>query len=592
MRPSALARCVCLLALALVAAGCSTPAEDAPRQPPFGPVPDVSDPRFGVFVPNRVDAVLGERMVIPVDLAGDFRPADVGTVRLDDGRNLATDLVWLRRALQASVGPRTWLPRTGRVEAVRPGEQGAGVGEGRWVIVLDPPIDAVGQGVWLAGRRVPVNWLPDPRETAMRVPREAWSSPLPAGIGRSAALQRHLDPIRAVPARRWRASFVTGDLLPREQQPIVDADGSFRRTDADGASRGPARFADDALDAIASFTEARWIIGLARLYEANAELNLAVRRRLASVVDFGDGSIAPAWSSDADMVGQLIDDLTDQTLAPRERSRRAQQWLTEQPTGVAWILSDAGRSFAAGEPLTTVGLLNATWDPVFAAVEAGSASDGELLEPLPPLSVRAEDVSSRPDAASRAAVVAAVGEDEFQLLASAADAAARPPGFRVPGLLLDLTLDELLSGRRTFGRRDSTSALLYLDHREQWILYVECRTEGRVPSDEDAITVTLGAVGSRVEADVVASADGIVGLRDSGVGASLDQPLDAEIARYEGGWSLRLTIPERFIEDGRAFRFGLQRRTDLGVRSAWPRAMLPWQLSAPRAAVDLSRWDG
>lgn len=571
-------------------AGCSTPAEEAPRQPPFGPPPDVSDPRFGVFVPARVDAVLGQRMVVPVDLAGDFRPADVGLVQLDDGRRLPTDLVWVSAPSDGGIAAaRTWLPRTGRVDAFRPGEPGAGEGAGAWMLVIDPPIDAVGQGVWLAGRRVQVNWLPDPRETAMRIPAAAWSSPLPAGVRRAASLQRLLDPIRGLPARRWRALLLSGELSPNDQQPVVDADGSFRRTTS--FDPGAAPFADAALDAIASFTEARWLVGLARLYEADSDLSLAVRQRLCSVVDFGDGAIAPVWSTDPASAAQLIDDLTDQTLSPRERARRADLWLSDQPGGVAWVLSDAGRGSMAGEPLTAVAFLNPTWDSALASLEAWSASDAALLEPVAPLSVRVEEIVSRPAGASRAAVVATIGGREFQLLAGAADAEARPPGLQIAALLHDLTLDDLLSQRRLPARADATAALLYLDHRGRWVLYAECQTPGRTPGDDDTLTVTLGAVGSRVEGEVVASADGVVGLRDAGIAGSLAQPLDAEVARYDGGWSLRLTIPDRFLEDGRAFRFGLQRLDDRGVRSAWPRAMLPWQQSAPRAAVDLARWN-
>ncbi|MEL6498569.1 MAG: hypothetical protein AAGJ54_07690 [Planctomycetota bacterium] len=592
MRWHAFARSLPVPLLAAVTLGCAASSEEPGREQPGGPAADVRDPRFGVFVPNRVDAVLGERMVIEVELAGDFRPADVGRARLDDGRSLATDLVWLRRNPPDSAGPRPWLPQTGGVEAVRPGETGVGDGDGRWVLIADPPIDAVGQGVWLAGRRVSVNWLPDPREAAMRVPGEAWSSPLPAGIGRSAALQRHLDPIRSLPSRRWRARFVSGELSPRDQRPIVGADGAFRREGVQSAGSRGVPLADPALDAAAAFNEARWIIGLARLYEADAELNLAVRRRLASVVDFGDGAVAPVWSIDAASTAQLLDDLTDQTLATRERARRAQQWLDEQPTGVAWVLSDAGRSFAAGEPMTTIGLLNATWEPAFASVEAWASSAGELLEPLPPLSVRAEDVSSRPRGTNRAAVIASVGGNEFQLLASAADAVARPPGFRVESLLLDLTLGDLLGGRRAAARRDATSGLLYLDHLGNWVLYVECRTDGRAPADDDTLTVALGSVGSQMESDVIARADGVVALEHAGPGAGLVDPVDAEVARFDGGWSLRLVVPERFLEGGRALRFGLQRSSDRGVRSAWPRAMLPWQKSAPRGVVALSQWDG
>lgn len=569
--------------------GCfTTTGEKVPPQPPFDTDPDVSDPRFGVFVPERVDAVLGERVVIPIELAGAYRPADVGSVRLDDGRSLATSLVWLTADTQARPG-RSWLPASPPPLAIGADEAGAGIGQGRWVLVLDPPIDAVGQGFWLAGRRVPVNWLPDPGEVARRVPGQAWASPLPAGIRRAASLQRMLTPLRSDPATRWRARLVSGVLEPATTELVVDPSGSPLRAES---ARQDTPFEHDALDAIARFTEARWLVGLARLYEVDTDLNLAVRQKLSTVVDFGDSAIAPVWSTDRDRTDRLLLDLTDQTLSPRERARRAAAWLTDQPAGVAWILSDAGRQSIRGEPVTTVGLLNAAWRSSLASLEPWAGTSNLDLQPIPALTVRIADVVSRPEGASRSALLAEIGDGEFQLLAGAADLRASPPGLRIDALLLDLTLDELLGQRRTRALGDRTNALLYLDHRGEWVLYAECATQGRTPGNDDSLCISLGAVGSADEALVVASADGIVGLRDSSPAGSLAAPLDAEVARYEGGWSLRVVIPERFIEGRRTLRLGLERRDDRGQRSAWPRAMLPWQQSAPRAAIDLSAWDG
>ena len=68
---------------------------------------------------------------------------------------------------------------------------------------------------------------------------------------------------------------------------------------------------------------------------------------------------------------------------------------------------------------------------------------------------------------------------------------------------------------------------------------------------------------------------------------------EVEIDTFPGGWSARLVVPERVIESrGEMLRIGIERRDALARRSAWPRAMLPWQGSCARAAIDLSQWGG
>ncbi|MEO1583525.1 MAG: hypothetical protein AAFR96_03005 [Planctomycetota bacterium] len=585
------ALCVTLLLALLLGVpgllGCSTTAGSAPLEFPIDTEPDLTDPRFGVFVPDRVDAVLGERLVIPVELAGAFSPEDVGGVRLDDGRFVSTRLVWLSRTA-TPLQQRTWLPTADAMMPIDAGQPGAGAGAGSWVLLIDPPVDAVGQGIWLAGRRVVLSWLPDPQEVALRVPGVAWSSPLSAGVRRSASLQSMLGPLRDDPVRRWRARFVSGELAPSSQARIVDADGVLRRADEPTVPAADS-FADDTLEAIARLNEARWLIGLARLYSTDSELSLAVRQRLASAVDFGDGALAPVWDTGGESLARLLMDLLDQSLSPRERARRVAGWLDDQPTHASWILSDGGRRTIRGEPMTTLGFANAAWSPLVVGVESWEAAQPLDVAPVPALTARPVEVVSRPVGASRAGVIATAGGEEIALLASGADAAATPPGLRIESLVHELTLSELLSRRRSTPRIDATAALVYRDHRDRWVLYVECRTENRLPGDRDTLTISLAPDGSDSAQTIVANAEGEIEVWTAHDPAG---EVEAEIGRYEGGWSLRVPIPEAVIERGRTLRVGLQRVTDRGVRSSWPRAMLPWQASPPKAAIDLSVWDG
>jgi hypothetical protein len=584
---------ITLLAGAVVLAGCAGRDPEHIRRPIFtdGPV-DVSDPRFGVFITERIDAVLGERLIIPVELAGGFAPTDIGPVRLDDGRTIPARTVWI--GIDGLAPGESWLPPSGMwtVSARKP-EQGAGT----WAVVIDPPVDAVGQGFWFAGQRAAVNWLPDPAEIARRASVESWASPLPANLRAADGLRELLLPELRSPERRWRARLVLDRLRPARRQTLVEPDGAIRRAD-DPAFNEPDAFGDDIIESLAGLAEARWIIALARLHEADADLNRAVRERLAAVVAFDDSAVAPVWPIDQAGLARLRADLLDQSLSARERARRARSWLDEQPDGLAWILSDAGRGWQHGEPITTVGLANPTPGPAVASVEAWSGAGEAVIEPVPGRTALAVEIRSRPDGAPRAAVLASVGSSETGMVVHAADLAARPPGLRIETAWADWTLATLLSGKPQTGfgpgRERPLDALLYRDHLGRWVLYAECR-EPTSNGSVGVLSVRLGAVGSLNEAHIIA--DRLAGLA---VHRAENDPIDRiepaslepEHGGFEGGWYMRTLIPSEVMESGRTLRIGIEYRAPDGRRAAWPRAMLPWQETTPRAAVDLSAWDG
>ncbi|MGP1272421.1 MAG: hypothetical protein ACTS22_03735 [Phycisphaerales bacterium] len=588
---------------AIALAGCSTAAERTPRQGPFPTEPVVvDDPRFGVFVRDRVDAVMGERLVVPIELAGGFRPEDIGEVVLDDGRRLPTQVVWIESVVGAHQ-PGDWLPPAG-AWSVTPAIGPTPVhpdpaGRIAPAIVIDPPIDSIGQGIWIAGRRVSVNWLPDPHEVARRIPDEAWSSPVPASIRSARGVQLRVEPARRSPMRRWRARlFSSGLQLPSEVR-IIEADGSIRRAVIEGASDLPFdTFADPTLEALARHRESRWLIGLARLYEIDPESNLAVRRRLSGYLDFGDGAIVPAWPIDEDDLDQLLDDLTDQRITPRERVRRARVWLEKQPAGLSWVVSDASLRASDGSPVSAVGIANLRWASTIASLESFAGSGDSLLDPIPPLTVRVPTVESRPAGATRAAVVATIGGEERAMLVTAADLQAKPPGLRIEGLLPDWTWATLRAGASPTPSAPSagtTAALLYRDHLDRWTVYIECRSAASEIGADDRVRLVFGAAGSSRDLEVTLAPDGTAEVeRPLGLPplAPDERPeFGVETSRFPGGWYARVVLPPEVIEDGRVLRMGVQRTDAEGRRTAWPRPMLPWQSAPGRAAVDLSLWD-
>lgn len=582
----------------LAVTGCGESSQEI--ETAFEPVaPELlNDPRFGVFPTERIDAVLGLPLVIRVDFAGNFLPEDVGQVVLDDGRALDTRIVWI--GVRPGERSGSWLEPAGEWAARSVQEVAEGFvpeGElGTWAILLDPPIDAVGQGMWIAGTRHSVNWLPDPTVVASRVSARAWQSPLTAEMRESQRLRFLVEPERKSPFRRWRYSLMVGEISPRAERRVVEIDGRIRRLGS-SVEWASGELTGEVLELFASQRESKWAIGLARLDQADNELAEQVRQRLCTIVDFGAGELAPLWPLDREGIDRLLSDLLDQRLQPRERARRAKLWLDDQQTAVAWVVSDAPRTDAAtGRSVATIAVANMDYEARLASVESRSNADGSELSSLGALSARAYEVPCGTAVGEIPAVVAKVGNDERVLAVGGVDVKARPPGLRIDRFFGDWSLATLQANvipTMPGGDAYRTGALLYREPGGRWMLYIECVTPRRDQEDE-SVRVTLGPEGAPGDL-IVKLSPGSEPEVEFERGAALLAPFvpDAEVETFPGGWSARLVVPERSIEaNGDRLRLGIERTDSLGRRSTWPRPMLPWQGACGRAAIDLATWGG
>lgn len=588
------------LVAGVVLTGCGS---NEPDPGPWEPVaPEfMDDPRFGVFVSGRIDAVLGTPLVILIELAGDFPAEDVGPVTLDDGRELETRMYWLG-VIPGEPG-ESWLLPSGDWTARTVDEVASGSvprGEvGTWALVIDPPIDAVGQGLWIAGQRRTVNWLPDPAVVASRVSSRAWLSPLPPVMRESSKLRYIVEPERASPFRRWRYKLMVGELSPVVERRVVDLDGNVRRPQRFGDIEWTTgRMTSSVLETLARQQESKWAIALARLDQADDELAEEVRRRLCAVVDFGAGELAPVWPVQQEGIDRLLSDMLDQQLGSRERARRARIWLDEQQTSIAWVVSDAPRADgASGQPRTVIAAANIDYGSKLTSVSSLIGGESSDLSTLAPLTARAYEVTNRVRTGETPIVIARVGEEEHRLSVGGASLVATPPGLRIDQLAGDWTLASMLAGAPSAsagGESWHTRALLYREPAGRWMLYVQCGTQNN-SSSEERVRITLGAEGSPGDLVIELSPvrEAIVEVGGGVLNAPAGFDPEVEIDTFPGGWSARLVVPERAIESrGDMLRIGLERHDALARRSAWPRAMLPWQGSCARAAVDLSKWGG
>lgn len=578
-----------LLVLSLMISGCGTPG------------PNVTEPTVALRIEpfeQRIDVVHGRTLVIPVQIDGVPIPESL-TMRLDDRRTVEAKVRWISVAPDGSLPG--WLPPAGSWSVQLPQHAGP-TGSGWWVLVLDLPHDAINQNAWISDQvaspgnrqrqvrtsetRLPLHWYLD----AALLPGEsdAWRTPFPQWIeSPDLRVLAHADAMS--PLRRWRYRLLMGD------------------------SDGP--FDDPVIEAFASQVEARWRIGLGMLWLSHPEVAARLKSRLAAVVDFGDGHTAPAYPLDEVQLERLLNDLLDQKLSHAERAERAAAWLDALPAGTAWIVDDAGaRDAATGARVATAGVANLSHRDVVASggvagsiapeMRAVPAFAARMLSPvvvdsgLPAASggARSGPMSRQLQfATSRWSGVRAVVPDAIPLF---------PPGLRLDPLLADWTLAGWLNGAADGAMRvpAAWSTAILLHHRPAeatavenanpkrgtWLLHIECRA----PADahgEDTVDVWLGPLGSpsavlhisadRPVTDLLGNRSGRSGVVDG-----------VTITRLSDRWIAQVPIAGHLVEPQGELLIGVVRTDGRGLRSAWPRPMLPWQREPGRLAVDTTAW--
>src|SRR5690606_20806066 len=111
-------------------------------------------------------------------------------------------------------------------------------------------------------------------------------------------------------------------------------------------------------------------------------------------------------------IDRLLSDLLDQQLRPRERARRARIWLDEQPTSMAWVVSDAPLADGnTGSARTVIAAANIDYESKLTSVSSLVGGDSSDLSTLSPLTARAYEVTSRVRTGETPVVVARVGEE-------------------------------------------------------------------------------------------------------------------------------------------------------------------------------------
>jgi len=565
-----------------VAAGCAS------EKPAPGPRLLAPKPLLETASVSRIDAPLGGVLVIPIDETRAERR--VGEVKLADGRLLPTRRVRITAHVQPEQRTLGWVspPGTWSSTLIAAGApaSGAGLPPGIESLVVELPAEAAGP-LSVEGEARPTNWLPGGATLPRSVPGndDPWSPARPKAAPEDVANSRWIAPEAKSPLTRWRWRLIHDGLRP-------------------GTDVEP--FADPVIEALAEQNEDRWRVALAWLWAADADVAARLRQRLAGVVEFGEGVYAPCWPVNHEALDRLLADLLDPALGPGERVRVAAHWLETSPSAVAWVVDDGG-TLDAGQRsvLPTVGLASLL-DRSTLAWAAAAGTQSPDLRPLPAMSAVSMVIPAGAGVRETDLIEAHVGAWTTQLPAALGKVSVTPPGLTVPTLLHDWTMDAWVEGApRTVRDEWVTGILLHrpapeagapptLERSRLWELYVECRVPPGTDVANEQVRVYAGPFGRPTSALLIRPTGAVELLP-----LAWQPPEAAELAggvtevtvvKRADRWSFRLPLPPGAVERGGLLRLGLTRLDSQGRRSAWPRAMLPWQEEPGRAALDTTTW--
>lgn len=561
---------------------------------------------------DRVDAIVGHPLVVPIvaDEPGDLRQPP--EVRLDDARALHVEVYRLTPAPGVDGG---WIGRVARWAAV-PGAEAAKaepVPPGIWYAVVDLPIDAVSQGVWFDGVRHEVNWLPDPERASLEAKgRPLWASPVPSEARGSEPLRAALDAVAGDPFQRWRVRLCDDGIAPT---------GGIDRTGASGtaidAVRADLETTDEQrfLDELARAHEARWQLILGRLALIDEETAFRVRRRLGGVVVI-DGEWVPAWAPDSTDLRVLQADLLSPWVDDETRVLRARAWLDSKDKAVTWVVDDAGGELFGESRLSpTLGVLSLPARDADMLVEvAGPVGGPDFIRAPAREAVRVVASVPMVEKRGRSAAVRTnilpmrVGRTDADVEPIATVVGASPPGVGVGPLLHGWTMGALLENapeqgaavpvtRGTVGLIRRVAPPDDGDPSKGWSVFIRSAAPVRTKADvaeqiedwvddwvEDWVEVWAGPFGVP---------RGVWRVWRNGSVQTLfgPAPVGVEMVEVGGGWAFDLRLPESAVDPDGVLRLGMMR--SLGdERTSWPRRMTPGQTEPGRLPIDTRSWSG
>lgn len=512
--------------------------------------------------------VAGETLVSPIDRAGaawtDTRAGLPPPILLSDGQSIPTSVATLYRQPTGSSGS-SWLPDPGAWQRTTIIDEYTTT-----MLVANLPTSAMGQSIWMAGRRLPAFWLlPNLSETARPT-----ASPLALPPRHQERAITLLEPELADPLLRWRAELALARL---------------------GVEPPPPGWTDPVLRSWAEQSEARWHAAEQRLRAADPSTADRLIDTITRWLVTPDAAL-PVWPTRADDINGLVLAILRPGASDETVLRTALAFLERQPQWLAWVIDDAG-----GVVGGSIAVVNLSPVPALLSVRAptgpwqahGMVSSGEIANVPVPTSLTASPTPTMWEVR--------LGGRTRALPVATNAVPLTPPGMPIGPFWHDWTLDGLLAGTGQSPSQGQTGWLGGLIQRDPrlnspgssssgWVIYVEVRRPpcdlprpGEAAPEIDSVRLSFGPT-STPRAVITVRCTGLTTFDSGSPGES------AILNTSTDRWAFTLPIDSTWLEPDGTFLIGVQSLPHDGHRAAWPRPLLPGQQAVGRVRIDPSSW--
>lgn len=538
-----------------------------------------------------VDVIPGSMAVIVIDPAWNLKLSGSPSARLDDRRTLVATL--RRVVVRPSRVVPTWIGDPGEWSTTDISQPVAGPDELAFtadVLSLELPADGIGQGVWVDGQRIGLNWLKSSPMLAALSQRQGleWPAMLTQAQREDVNLMNLLAPLSRSPMTRWRYRLLTDGLAPSPE-----------------AHTARVQFDDPVLEALADQQEGAWRHGLAKIKEVgpiapDADIATQITRSLTQIVEITDDDRVlrlPCWNDHAPTINQLLSDLVASSLKPDEAAKRARGFGDLSPRMIAWVVDDAAAVHpVARVALPRIGVMNLTDRSTTLSAQivdrsGRGGSPGNDLRVLPSRHGNfVSDLLPAPgtDLTAAPTMVLDAGLVKAQAQIQGAPISVSPPGLLMSGFLREWRQEDLIRESPQPRTQPGITATLSFrsaaqgddspDSPSGWVLLCERQASilGRTPGAE-SFSVVWGP--RQAESTIT------IRREDGAGGTSARSVTDAS-----GNWFVEILLPRRALDEDGLAQIGVMWDRGDGVRASWPRALLPLDDSPGRALLNLGSW--
>jgi hypothetical protein len=545
-----------------------------------------------------IDVVPGSSAVIIIDPAWKLRLSPSPSARLDDGRVLATQ--YKRILVRPSATTPMWISDPGDWFTVDDSLPNPSASERAFVaeaLIVDLPLDALGQGIWVDGSRIGLNWLKTSNMLANLSQSEGldWPATLTADQRRDQTLMAMLAPLSRSPLTRWRYRLLTDGLEPAQDARLENV-----------------QFSDPVLEALAQQQEACWRHGLAKIKQAEpiakeTDASHLVTHSLSRLiaVPSGDSTIwLPCWVEDTATLAQLLNDLVAPNLSPSAAAERARTYAELVPSLIAVGVDDAAALHpATGAPMPLVLALHLGDRPVTLASRMidregranSPGSDLTLVMPDHAAWISHVSLSTQADRNSTTSLRIESGLRRINIPIQTNAQAVTPPGLTLTPFFADWRQDDVLRDvprprvhpglTATLSFRSSARADDAPDSPSGWVLLFERRVMAQLRDSgaDESITLVWGP--RQAESRLTLSRKG-----PTNEVSAASAPQSRSVVDASGHWYVEVLLPNSMIERDGVARIGMMWTDGQGVRASWPRPALPMERSPGRALLNLNAW--